>query len=385
MTSPHEIIATRHRLGTIDALRGIAAFGVAWFHFTHGSGLLHDGCLYYTGLYGWAGVEMFFVISGFIIPYSLYRAGYRNRDFWRFLLKRMARLDPPYFAGILLCILLSYLVTLTPGFRGAWPHYTWGQLAAHVGYLNSIVHKPWVNVVFWSLAVEFQYYLIIGALFPLLVARRSPVRFSLLATLLILSALIHQESLVFRYFPVFVAGILTFQCKAGFISTRTLIVGLLVTGTFSWFVNDPVTACVCVATALVIRFLQLRSSRLTDLGLISYSFYLIHVPIGGKIMNLGGRFAHSTPTITVLLATAVVGSIVVAAIFYRYVELPSQRLSSSISYRGNRKAALPSAPAPAGFDAVRSVCRAANLILINQGAQDIGSRDCQPLGPAHNQ
>src|ERR1035438_4700620 len=111
---------TRRRLGTIDCLRSVAALSVAWFHFTVASGILHSGGLYYSGLYGWVGVEMFFVISGFIIPYSLYGAGYRNRDFGLFLIKRIARLDPPYFADILLCIALSYAVTLAPGFRGGW-------------------------------------------------------------------------------------------------------------------------------------------------------------------------------------------------------------------------------------------------------------------------
>jgi peptidoglycan/LPS O-acetylase OafA/YrhL len=332
----------KRRLGTIDGLRGVAALGVAWYHFTHGSGLLHGGWLYNSGLYGWVGVEMFFVISGFIIPYSLYRAGYRSRNFGQFLVKRVARLDPPYFADILLCIALSYIVPLAPGFRGEWPHYTWAQLAAHIAYVNSIVHKPWVNVVFWSLGIEFQYYLLIGALFPLLVARRNAVRFGFLGLLLVLSALIHSESLVFRYFPLFVAGILTFQCKADLVSTRTLLSGLLVTGVVSCLVNGPVTGCVGMATALIIRFVRLGSSRLTDFGLISYSLYLLHVPIGGKIMNLGGRFAHGTPALMALLATAVAASVTAAAIFYRYVELPSQRLSSSIRYRGGREAPSPS-------------------------------------------
>src|ERR1035441_2897196 len=71
-------------------------FRSVWYHCTVGSGVIHDGWLYRSGKYGWLGVEIFFVISGFIIPYSLYKAGYRVSDFTRFLLKRIARLDPPY-------------------------------------------------------------------------------------------------------------------------------------------------------------------------------------------------------------------------------------------------------------------------------------------------
>lgn len=330
-----------NRLATIDLLRGIAALGVAWYHCTNGSGVLHEGWLYRSGQYGWVGVEIFFVISGFIIPYSLHKAGYRTADFGRFLVKRIARLDPPYFADILLCLALSYVVTLAPGFRGAWPQYTWGQLAAHVAYVNSFAHLRWVNVVFWSLGIEFQYYLLIGLVFPLLVARGSGTRFGFLGLLLALSALVRDEALVFHYLPLFVAGILAFQSKAGLISTRALLAGLAATG-----VAGPI-ACVGIATALIVRFVELRPSRLTNFGLISYSLYLLHVPIGGKIMNFGGRFAHGTPAVAVLLAAAMGASIAAAAVFYRLVELPSQRLSSSIDYGRKKDQPLPNrVPAP---------------------------------------
>jgi peptidoglycan/LPS O-acetylase OafA/YrhL len=327
----------QRRLGTIDGLRGVAAFSVAWFHFTNGTTLLPNGWLKSSGQYGWVGVEMFFVISGFIIPYSLYRAGYRSSDFGLFLVKRIARLDPPYFADILLVIALGYVVPFAPGFRGQPPHYTWTQLLCHVGYINTIVGKPWVNPVFWSLGIEFQYYLTIGALFPLLVDRRRTVRFGFLAILILAAILVRRSSLVFVWFPLFVAGILTFQRKVGLISTRTLGVGLAATGCVCWFLSGPLIAIVVVGTALIIHYVQLATSRLTNLGLISYSLYLLHVPIGGKIVNLGARFAHALPAQVLVLAAAAAGSIASAALFYRFVEMPSQRLSSSIRYRSRRR------------------------------------------------
>jgi peptidoglycan/LPS O-acetylase OafA/YrhL len=315
----------------------VAALAVAWFHFTNGSGVIPDGWLLRSGRYGWVGVEMFFVISGFIIPYSLHKAGYRSSDFGRFLVKRIARLDPPYFADILLCIALSYLVTLAPGFRGEWPRYTWEQLAAHVAYVNSFLHLRWVNVVFWSLGIEFQYYLLIGLAFPLLVARGRGLRYGFLGLLLAAPAVLRDESLLFHYLPLFVAGILTFQCRAGLISTRVLLVGLALAGAVSCAANGVVAAGAGVGTALVIRFVDLPNSRLTGFGLISYSLYLLHVPVGGKIMNLGGRFVHGAPALMVLLAAAMGASIGAAAIFYRLVELPSQRLSTSIRFRANSR------------------------------------------------
>ena len=56
------------RLQAVEYTRGVAAFMVMWFHFTY---LMPDGVLRASGLYGYLGVEAFFVISGFIIPYAM--------------------------------------------------------------------------------------------------------------------------------------------------------------------------------------------------------------------------------------------------------------------------------------------------------------------------
>src|ERR1700704_4918895 len=85
-------------LTTLDGLRGLAAFSVCWYHLTGFS--FFDPWLRASGIHGSLGVEVFFVISGFIIPFALYRGKYRVRNFGRFLAKRVTRLDPPYFATI---------------------------------------------------------------------------------------------------------------------------------------------------------------------------------------------------------------------------------------------------------------------------------------------
>jgi peptidoglycan/LPS O-acetylase OafA/YrhL len=335
------------RLGTIDGLRGFAAFAVAWFHFTNGAPLLPDGWFKSSGQYGWLGVEIFFVISGFIIPHALHRAGYQGRDFGLFLVKRIARLDPPYVASIVLVVGLSYAAVLAPGSGRQWPEYGWAQLLGHLAYINSIVGKPWVNPVYWSLGIEFQYYLMIGALFPLLVHRCSWIRFGFLAGLVLSGVLVPRTSLVFVWFPLFVTGILTFQRKAELMSGGTWLASVGVTGTICWFVNGPPVAVVVVATALVIQFVRIPCSRLTDLGLISYSLYLLHVPVGGKIVNLGARVAHSFPAQLLVVAAALAGSIAASVAFYRWIELPSQRLSASVRYRSRRgPEPAPATPVP---------------------------------------
>ena len=64
--------APNQRIGVINALRAFAAGFVAWGHFVAGQGKY----LGLSGKYGYLGVHIFFVISGFVIPWSLYRSGY---------------------------------------------------------------------------------------------------------------------------------------------------------------------------------------------------------------------------------------------------------------------------------------------------------------------
>src|SRR5919205_2516220 len=100
------------RIEVLDFLRGVASLAVAVLHLTNV--LRADGLVRAVTSYGWLGVEVFFVISGFIIPYSLYKGGYDLRRFPVFVLKRVARLDPPYIATIVLILLLGVLSWYMP-------------------------------------------------------------------------------------------------------------------------------------------------------------------------------------------------------------------------------------------------------------------------------
>jgi len=99
----------------------MAAISVAAFHF---SGPLSSEAAKFIGTYTWLGVDVFFVISGFVIPLSLHGRGYRPSHFPTFMLRRLLRLEPPYLASIAMVILLGYLSSLAPGFQGdTWSFY----------------------------------------------------------------------------------------------------------------------------------------------------------------------------------------------------------------------------------------------------------------------
>ena len=111
----------RDRIHVLDSLRGVASLAVCWMHLTSFKYNTPDGPFYsslrLTGSYGWLGVEVFFVISGFVIPYSLDRAGYRLRDYPRFVAKRLVRLDPPYLAAVAAIVAYAFAYAFFRGGR----------------------------------------------------------------------------------------------------------------------------------------------------------------------------------------------------------------------------------------------------------------------------
>lgn len=323
-----------HRIETVDALRGLAALAVAWFHFTNGGSLLPDGWLKASGSHGWLGVEVFFVLSGFVLPYSLHQGRYLvRRDAGRFLLKRLIRLEPPYLCAVALVVILAYVSAAMPGYRGAPPDFTATQLLLHLGYANAFFGYPWVIPVLWTLAIEFQFYLIIAVIFPLIASASSSTRFAVFALMCVLGAVIQNESLVFRYLPLFVLGMITFTFRTGRMTTAVYVAWLAMAACAAIVVDGHAAAAVGMATALGIGFVNLRRiAPLAFLGSISYSLYLLHVPIGGRVVNLGSRFAHDTMSQVLVLALAVLASIGAAYAFHRVVERPAQRMAASLKY-----------------------------------------------------
>jgi len=151
------------KIVSIQYLRGLAALGVVLCHY--GSGLTDYPRLSSFFSFGQTGVFVFFLISGFIIVYSLNKSNYESKQFFKFLLKRSIRIDPSYFVVILLTIVLFKILAYLPSFKGERIVLIPGQLIAHIFYAVPFTKYPFYNHVFWTLSVEFQFYLLIGILY----------------------------------------------------------------------------------------------------------------------------------------------------------------------------------------------------------------------------
>jgi peptidoglycan/LPS O-acetylase OafA/YrhL len=327
--------AQANRLQNVEIMRGLSALSVAWFHFTNGNpSFISSGLLHASGQYGYLGVEVFFVISGFVIPYSLYRRSYQfPRDAGNFALRRLIRLEPAYLMSLVLVIILlfgSALLSSNVRILSDLP----STVGLHVAYLTSWFGAAWLNPVYWSLAIEFQYYAFILVAAPLLLsADQWRVRlFLCLAS--ILPWLAPDTRLFTHYLPLFGLGFIRFlvgpdgpkhiplwECSIWtllFASIAAVTLGTIEAG-----------AGVLALAALFV-FVGHPPKWLAGLGVISYSLYLVHVPIGGRIINLASRLPHNRAVelAAVLLALAV--SLAAAWVFWRIVEKPTAAAAASV-------------------------------------------------------
>ncbi|MBJ6727319.1 acyltransferase family protein [Geomesophilobacter sediminis] len=151
-------------IAEIDGLRFIAIMSVVLFHLswfiTSKTGRTEDADLLAVVLsYGDIGVQLFFIISGFVIalPFAKGHLGHGQvPPLKSYLLRRLTRLEPPYIANLLIRFLLLTLVA------GESPAQLLPHLLASVFYLHNAVYGAMssVNFVAWSLEIELQFYLL---------------------------------------------------------------------------------------------------------------------------------------------------------------------------------------------------------------------------------
>lgn len=327
--------AEPRRVATVDALRGLAALAVCIFHVTTATDpafLPTSDALRAAGALGRHGVEAFFVISGFVIPLSLSNRRYGLASYGRFVARRVVRLDPTYVTVIALTLLLNWASSLAPSYRGEVFQFDVVQVLLHFGYVNTFFGFPWLNAVFWSLAIEFQYYLSIGLLFPLLAARSASLRWTTLGVLAATAFVLPDERFLFHFMPLFVTGILTYHHGVGLISRNAYFAGLGAGAVAAWAALGGIGAVVAIGTALCIAFARIEGRALAFLGTVSYSLYLVHTLVGSRVVNLSLRFDVPPEGKIGVVLLAVAASIGAAWLLWRCVERPSQAWSSAISY-----------------------------------------------------
>jgi len=294
-------ITTQNRfVPQIDGLRFIAIASVVFFHIYSAldRGAIQPPFVFNNDL-SKRGVELFFAISGFIlgVPFASYRLMHGPKVGLKpYFLRRLTRLEPPYFLSFPVWMAMQWVVWHRPLLKMA-PH-----LLANCFYMHNLIFGAFpgaVNSVAWSLEVEVQFYVAVPLLsLVFLISDACTRRAVILLTMAGVAALslplyhsLHFHYSIAYYLPFFLAGFLicdlyvtrkdwalSFAWDAIALSLWPLV----------WYpgkyIDHLLLPFVIVALYLAafrgrICFALFGNRLLTNIGGMCYSIYLFHLPI----------------------------------------------------------------------------------------------------------
>jgi peptidoglycan/LPS O-acetylase OafA/YrhL len=326
------------RLYALDGLRFLAALMVLLTHYLsagwvywHGSSMGAFEPLQPVVMWGWMGVNLFFIISGFAISMSSW-----GRGLGSFFSSRASRLFPAY----VVCVLITFAVTYTFQFRDT----SASDLAVNLTMLQVPYGAPSVDGAYWTLWQELLFYLAFAFVVWRGVTYRRVLAFCLIwtvaAALAVASGVPFLQAIAQReYFMYFVAGVVMYLMRRfgpNLLLWSILGVSLLLAihaqgPTILSYYGDQnyrrhwvIGACVivlCFALVLVMAlgwFDRIRWRALTTAGAVTYPLYLLHAYIGWMVID---RFSAQTNP-WALLGTLVGGMLISAYLVHRLVERP---------------------------------------------------------------
>ena len=334
------------RLALVDATRGVAALTVCLFHFGFTTPLrwplretfpLSSRAL---DLVAHFCVPVFFVLSGFVIARALSGACVDGRSVGAFVIRRSLRLDPPYWAALAIAVAVLAAGRVVDG---APEVPSPGRVLAHLVHLQGVLGIPDIELQFWTLPYEFQFYAVAclatwaeSRLRERLPQRAaSAVAFAPLTVLSLVLLALGEPAVgwFIGLWYAFFLGLLACRALEGRVSRLTCAVVTLATALVaSWAGSAMAQGAALAAAALLAlglaRRLDVGRARpLQWLGRVSYSLYLTHFVATTACQLVGHVTTPSGPWCVAILAAAAAGAVGLAAVFHRYVEAPSQAMS----------------------------------------------------------
>ncbi|MET0808812.1 MAG: acyltransferase [Pseudoxanthomonas sp.] len=293
------------RVNEIDLLRFLAALVVVFFHYAFRGHAADDRSVMAYPLlapvakYGYLGVELFFLISGFVILMTASRGSFRS-----FAISMFVRLDPAFWA----CCTLTFLVILVLG--GDRYSATFGQYLVNMTMLNGFLHVPSIDGVYWSLFIELQFYAMVSVLLILRRIHQAQMFLVLWLAVTVALEIFPNGRLRFLfitdYAVYFIAGATAFliwsrglsllrgavfiACLA--VALHESLEGLPAFGKHYGTHMDPVVvAAIIVSFFAALMAVALRCTgaigrrRWLTAGALTYPLYLLHQYIGFMIFN----------------------------------------------------------------------------------------------------
>lgn len=287
------------RYGELDALRGIAALMVVIFHFIWG----RPDDAHFNFNIGNMGVELFFIISGFVIFMSLSKI----ESGTEFIINRFTRLYPTYWA----CLSLTFILI------NIYYHYTIidfpklhvSDYLANLTMFQFFIGFPNVDESYWTLSIELLFYILMFLFYKLkLLKHILSIGLAMVLILVLLNQFYWNTSLqlifryvpLFSYFPLFYAGILFYKLFSSD-KSRAKYFSLIVlafcsqyllfntTGRIIFF-SAQTYAVVLFIFMIVFSLIAIKKMSfitfkpLLFLGKISFALYLLHTFISVNLL-----------------------------------------------------------------------------------------------------
>jgi len=333
------------RLYSIDLIRFIAAVYVVFYHYgfrgfaKDNMSILHFPELENFSKYGYLGVDLFFIISGFVIIMSV-----RNSDLIDFCISRFTRLYPAFW----ICIILTAVFTVF--FGGAIYIVTIQQVLFNLTMFNGFFGVEHVDGVYWSLVIELQFYFLIAIiLFFKKLKYIKTFGYVLLAISISQLLLPFAEAPRFvqviyyitfaRWNPYFIAGMFFY-----FMRSENEILKNLIPILVAYFVaiiyalqnleykaeayghsfSESIVIALITSFFIVIFLVSINKLKMLNkkkflyMGILTYPLYLIHQNIGFMIFNNLGYTVNKW----VLLFSVFILMLIVSYSINKYIEKP---------------------------------------------------------------
>lgn len=330
----------RPRTYALDLLRGIACAVVVAFHYLSrgpAARVMSEAplpSLEPVARYGFLGVNLFFMISGYVIFLSAI-----DRSPREFVASRVARLMPALWVAATITMLLLRWRPVD-GLMISWADWAW-----NLTLVPQFVGAEFVDGAYWSLAVELQFYLLVWLVLCAGIMRRAEL---LLAGWLVLSLVDAvrpmdpvERWLIVNDAPLFVIGAISFLAtRHGWTRTRiAMLIGAVPLGVWHGIARVHRTASEgsaaptsdlvvgVVLLAAMALFLAVGAGRLTlprtrwatVPGVLTYPVYLVH-QVAGYVVYGAARAAGSSAIVS--LGVACGFTMLAAAAIHRFVERP---------------------------------------------------------------
>ncbi len=348
------------RIPELDAIRGLAALVIVLHHFDFLPKLGGDGKIWTYA------VDLFFLLSGYLITTIILRKSGERGFLWNFYARRGLRIWPIYYLTIFAILMIAPLVHPFSSLRELPYYLTYTQFIQY--YWTSTPARIILPLYHtWTLAIEEQFYILWPALLCL-IGRRGLV--PAVAVLLIGGVVARGFDFYFwiliaradgLLLGALLAGLLIDpprvtehrrRFQGGFLIAMAIGPAFLATGLVliryaglprgQWFYMFNILAINLTLFGLVglvlinlghLRLAPLRDRRLCYLGLISYGLYLYHIPLIWLVENLL-RNRGLDPTWMPYRITSLLLSFVVAAASWEWLERPILSLRHRFEYGG---------------------------------------------------